>query len=255
VPTFWDRVAHLPGLSPVVDYQPEETPWARYITALHEAALARFAPLPPGGSVLDFGCGIGRISRWLAARVARVVAVDTSAEMIAAARLRDLPPNVELAVLPQGDGDGGGDVRFEGLDGAVAIWVLQHILDEDGLDHALGFLARALAPGAPLCTLDRLCREAVDHGESDYLCLRRRSDLVAAIERHGFEVEAVHPISIDEKVLGSDLLTRLAKRGRLPPRALAALDLAFAARRPDAFLADCLCVARRRPGRAARGAA
>ena len=46
--------------------------------------------IPAGASVLDLGCGTGRLARALLAHGARVTAVDNSAEMLAA-----LPPEVE----------------------------------------------------------------------------------------------------------------------------------------------------------------
>jgi SAM-dependent methyltransferase len=69
--------------------------------------------LPPGSSVLDAGCGTGRVARELARRGFDVVGVDSDASMLAVAReaapeLRwvdadlarlDLPHRVDVAVL------------------------------------------------------------------------------------------------------------------------------------------------------------
>jgi SAM-dependent methyltransferase len=232
--SFWDRVARLPGLSAVTDYQPTETPWARYVTALHLRALHKELRLARDARVLDFGCGVGRISDWLAPRVAEVIGVDSSAEMIATASRRCPHRNVRLHHL-QGDPRA---LPWRDLDAAVAVWVLQHILDAELFDATVGLLAAAVRPGGDVVTLDRLCRERIEQSGSDYLCLRDRAEYAAAFARHGLRLVAVYPVSINEQVLGSPTLTRLQRRrGWLRSLAVAA-DLAWARRQPDPFVAD-----------------
>src|SRR5262245_31636893 len=51
------------------------------------------------GRALDFGCGVGRLTRALAARFESCVGVDVSPKMVdAARRLNDGVPNVEFVV-------------------------------------------------------------------------------------------------------------------------------------------------------------
>jgi SAM-dependent methyltransferase len=55
------------------------------INAAPSPWVVRFAPLiPPGARVLDLACGQGRHSRFLAARLCDVVAVDRDAQALAA---------------------------------------------------------------------------------------------------------------------------------------------------------------------------
>jgi SAM-dependent methyltransferase len=230
---FWDEVARLPGLSPVIDYQAEETPWARYITALHLLALDGGLSARSTDRFLDYGCGVGRIASWLAPRVAEVIGVDTSAPMIEEARRRCRHDNVRYHAI-QGPASG---LPFRDLDGVTSIWVLQHILPQDAFLDVVGYLADALRPGASVHAIDRLCREPVDHGESDYLRLRSRAEYERAFIERGFSVARCHPICIDEQVLGRPALTRLVQRhGGL--RFLARADLAWARRQRDPFVAD-----------------
>jgi ArsR family transcriptional regulator len=98
----------------------------------------------------DLGCGTGQIAAELALHVARVIAVDASGEMLAAARkrLRD-HENVELRrgeveSLPIDD---------DALDVALAVLVLHHLPDPAA---ALQEAARVLKPGGRLLVVDML---------------------------------------------------------------------------------------------------
>src|SRR5665213_1127169 len=68
--------------------------------AIFAAALS--PRLPPGGSILDFGCGSGEIARHLAGQGWRVTGCDITPEMIAAARAGDEAHRVEWRLLDHG---------------------------------------------------------------------------------------------------------------------------------------------------------
>lgn len=243
---FWERAAALPGLSPVVDYAAAETPWARYLTALHRAALAPHLPRVTGGEaprLLDFGCGVGRLAGWLRGRGYRVVGVDPSPAMVDEARRRlGGAPGLGFWQLPADPRQAG----LSGFDGAVAVWVLQHILDEGGFERALEALFAALRPGGRLLALDRLCREAVDHGESHYMVYRGHRAQRQALQGAGFVLEQDRPVMVDEQVLGRAGLTARVKAGMPGAALLCRLDLRWAGGQGDApFLADRLLVCRR----------
>jgi cyclopropane fatty-acyl-phospholipid synthase-like methyltransferase len=66
--------------------------------------IARFAPLvPPGARVLDLACGQGRHSRFFAARLCDVVAIDRDAQALAAlagvARVTTMAVDLEVRDL------------------------------------------------------------------------------------------------------------------------------------------------------------
>lgn len=237
---FWNQVAGLPGLSPVIDYQAEETTWARYINALHLHALAQSMGARPGDDVLDFGCGVGRITSWLAPQVSQVIGVDTSPAMIEEAKQRNQHPNVRFQLVNDQDL---GSLPVDECDIAVAIWVMQHILDDDLFHRAIDGIVRALRPGAHLFTLDRVSREPLDHGESDYLRLRVIDQYERAFSDRDLTLVASHPVAINEQVLDRPGLTRwIKRRGRGWPlwlvRKMAALDMAWARRQRQPLVAD-----------------
>ncbi|HSL23898.1 MAG TPA: metalloregulator ArsR/SmtB family transcription factor [Vicinamibacterales bacterium] len=99
-------------------------------------------------TVGDLGCGTGEVAAAVAPHVARVIAVDGSAEMLNAARrrLRDLP-NVdlrrgELESLP---------IEDASLDVALAVLVLHHVPDPA---QAVREAARVVKPGGRALVVD-----------------------------------------------------------------------------------------------------
>jgi SAM-dependent methyltransferase len=153
-----------------------------------------FELVPPAGRrTLDLGCGEGRVSRDLAAKGHRVVGIDPSPKVIAAARA--LSPQLEFieadaADLPLEDG---------AVDLAVAFMSLQDIDDMPGAVREAG---RVLEQGGrfvvavvhPINSAHRLDR---DHPErppelvDDYFDRRHYTD---TLDRDGLTItfESVH---------------------------------------------------------------
>jgi SAM-dependent methyltransferase len=107
----------------------------------HRDAFLPLVPAP-GRRTLDLGCGEGRLSRDLKALGHRVVGIDASPTMLAAAREAD--PSIETrladaAALPFADG---------AFDCVVAFMSLQ---DVDDFEEAIRESSRVLEPGGRLC--------------------------------------------------------------------------------------------------------
>jgi ubiquinone/menaquinone biosynthesis C-methylase UbiE/DNA-binding transcriptional ArsR family regulator len=118
---------------------------------------ALMALMDPAWVVGDLGCGTGGVAGSMAPFVGRVVAVDESPDMLAAARVRlegvagvELRPG-RLESLPIEDGE---------LDVALLVLVLHYVPEPD---RALAEAARALRPGGRLLVLDMQA-----HGRSEY---------------------------------------------------------------------------------------
>lgn len=112
--------------------------------------------LDPQWEVGDLGCGTGHLTALMAPHVKRVVAVDGSSEMLAAARdrVRDAS-NVDLHLgdleqLPLADGS---------LDLATLSLVLHYVPDPA---RAIGEAVRVLRPGGRLVVLDMMPHERDD---------------------------------------------------------------------------------------------
>ena len=107
----------------------------------HRDAFLELVP-PPGRLTLDLGCGEGRLARDLKAAGYRLVGVDASPTLVAAAREADPDFDARVAdaaALPFADGE---------LDLVVAFMSLQ---DVDDLDGVVAECARVLEPGGRLC--------------------------------------------------------------------------------------------------------
>jgi len=147
----------------------------------------------PGRLTLDIGCGEGRLSRDLAARGHRVIGIDPSPEVIAAARV--LSPELEFVETDAADLP----LENESVDLAIAFMSLQDIDDMPG---AVSEAARVLTPDGhflaavvhPINSGHRLDRE---HPErplelvDNYFDRRHYAD---TLERDGLKItfESVH---------------------------------------------------------------
>ncbi|MDW8396211.1 MAG: class I SAM-dependent methyltransferase [Anaerolineae bacterium] len=151
----WDRRAQLDAFHFICS---ERKTWAiedfvrageRDVERYLMPHLPRCGLDPAERCVLDFGCGVGRLSAALAKRFKSVTAFDLSSEMLA--RGRALFPDLTNIQWVQGNGvdlhplaDASHDVVFSYL-------VLQHVPEAR---LALGYVAefcRVLAPGGVLC--------------------------------------------------------------------------------------------------------
>lgn len=167
--------------------------------------------LDPAWTVGDLGCGTGATAELLAPFVARVIAVDESAEMLDAARARlDALPGqgVETIELRQGaleelpiaDGE---------LDAAVLMLVLHHLADPAAV---LAEAARALAPGGRLLVVDMLAhdrvrfREEMGHQWLGFEPERIERWLAAA----GFAAPRLVPLAADPEARGPGLFAATA---------------------------------------------
>jgi SAM-dependent methyltransferase len=103
------------------------------------------AAVAPEDRVVEIGCGIGRMTRALAARAAHVRALDVSPEMLARARTENADPeNVEWIL---GDGESLPGVADASADAVISNVVFQHIPDPAVTLGYVREMGRVLAPG------------------------------------------------------------------------------------------------------------
>jgi ubiquinone/menaquinone biosynthesis C-methylase UbiE len=117
-------------------------------TAEAEAFMRRAAEvgLPEErGRALDFGCGLGRMTRALAARFDECVGVDISEEMVRGAQDANADvENVSFVVNRADDLSRFPDAHF---DLVYSMIVLQHVPDRQAIGAYIGEFCRILRPG------------------------------------------------------------------------------------------------------------
>jgi len=98
----------------------------------------------PTDTVLDVGCGVGRLLRALTPRVAATIGIDVSQEMVARARqnLAGLPVTLHV-----GDGTTLVPVPDASVHGVVSLVVFQHIPDPQITLGYIREIGRVLRPG------------------------------------------------------------------------------------------------------------
>jgi SAM-dependent methyltransferase len=147
---FWDERAREHALFFVdnrLDYRSPDLEqfWAGGEAALDGILSSVGETVRPEDVVVDIGCGVGRLTRVLAKRASRVVAVDVSSEMLA--RAAELNPGLDNVEWVHGDGRGLTGVPDASVDACVSHVVFQHIPDPAVTLAYVREMGRALRPG------------------------------------------------------------------------------------------------------------
>jgi SAM-dependent methyltransferase len=131
---FWDERAREQALFFVdntIDYRHPDVErfWAGGEDALRQILDELGLSIGPEETVVEIGCGVGRLTRAIAARAAAVTAVDVSRAMLE--RARTLNPDLENVCWVHGDGSTLGGVDSGTADGCFSHVVFQHLPEPD----------------------------------------------------------------------------------------------------------------------------
>lgn len=107
-------------------------------------AILDSIPMPKEPTVLEWGCGAGRLLRACPIPGARLIGVDMSRSMLAEARF-STPAGTTLLESP--DGVSCPEISPESIDFCYAFTVLQHVPTQEIVDGIYRTIARALKPG------------------------------------------------------------------------------------------------------------
>jgi SAM-dependent methyltransferase len=121
-----------------------------YIDLLQKMALEEVLDLKGDEVVLDFGCGSGRFSYWIAPRVKKVVGLEITPEMIDLAKKNRTSENVVFMLY-----DG---IHFPvfpyPFDIVLSVWVLQY-MEMERLKKTVSKLGRYLKPGGKVYFIEQ----------------------------------------------------------------------------------------------------
>lgn len=145
-----------------------------------------FADLTAASAVLDVGCGAGAWTALFAQRYRRVVGIELSANMIAAARARLAGlENVELI-----EGDALRVPMTGGFDGAFVGGLLMYLNRDDAV--RLLVRLRGLVPDGPIVLRESTIRRGEELKTEDYhVAYRSSEEYVAIAAEAGFQVRAI----------------------------------------------------------------
>jgi ubiquinone/menaquinone biosynthesis C-methylase UbiE/DNA-binding transcriptional ArsR family regulator len=172
----------------------------------HLRALAGL--LDPEDVVGDLGCGTGQVSQWLAPFSNHIIAVDSSREMLRAAKDR-LSGNRHVE-LRQGSLEKL-PIDAAELDVALLLLVLHHVPEPQ---RALTEAARALKPGGRLLILDMLPHEREDYRQTMghvWLGISEKQ-MKHWLREAQFQTLRWHPLPPDSKTKGPSLFVATARR-------------------------------------------
>lgn len=147
---FWDEAARENALFFVdnrVDYRDPDLErfWAGGEEAVESILTAARVAIGPDDVVVEIGCGVGRLTRVLAARCRRVMALDLSAEMLA--RARELNAHLDNVEWLQGDGTTLAGVSDGSADACISHVVFQHVPTAEVTLGYVREMGRVLRPG------------------------------------------------------------------------------------------------------------
>jgi ubiquinone/menaquinone biosynthesis C-methylase UbiE len=176
---FWDRRAREDAFHFVDSRLPyrhadQERFWAEGEKDLATLLDIAGVTVEPGSRVLEIGCGLGRLTRGLAARAGQVVALDVSAEMLAQARRHN--GELQNVTWLQGDGATLSGVDDESVDACISHVVFQHIPDPAVTLGYVAEMGRVLRPGgwaAFQVSNDPRVHRAAHHNSARHRLLRR----------------------------------------------------------------------------------
>lgn len=146
----WDELAMLGDpLRSVIDPSDLSGSKNRLIDSIHWSAIG--AHLPRTGSLLDLGCGTGRLARRASGLGLRYTGADTSAEMIAAAKransdLSSAFVHYSGIRVPFADG------QFDAL---VTVYVLQHLMGRPEAPSFVSEMRRVVSSGARIVMIEQ----------------------------------------------------------------------------------------------------
>ncbi len=190
---YWDDRARRfasqgAGLGAVCSYG---MPWFYNVPIhlLQYLALRRALRLPPGTTVLEIGCGVGRWTRRLAVRGAVVTGIDLSHAMVMEARRRTrgdrLRGNCRFLVA---------DVCAPAVAGrfdvVFGVTVLQHLLQPGQLDAAVQSIKEHLAPSGRAILLEAAPSRSIERCDTSVFVARDEGAYLEAFRRAGLRCVA-----------------------------------------------------------------
>jgi SAM-dependent methyltransferase len=141
--------------------------------------------------VLDLGCGIGRLTLWMARKAQHVTAMDISEEMIGVVRNAAASQRLHNTTVLVYDGTmlPYVDASFDVI---VCVGVLKYVIDEEDFCRVIGEMCRTVTRGGQIAVIDEFDYDGpVKLSEEDLgglSVLRCPTDYISLFQKHGMEL-------------------------------------------------------------------
>jgi SAM-dependent methyltransferase len=218
IKSFWNRAADDNPYWYVSSYGPYDTNrnldefWAIGHTIWTDIKRVTGYTPSPDDTVVEIGCGVGRLTRAIAPEVGRVIAFDISERMLTIARQANLP-NADFRSV---DGFALPDVPERSVELALGYCVFQHLPSLAALKSYIAEMHRVTRPGGmiaftlvprdwktwllPILRIRAYLRERLSSGGPKGIY---RKEWVG-IRPSSAAVSGISPIRLDRRTLGVD---------------------------------------------------
>lgn len=180
---FNERASNLNGNNSVLSSNQEfntvlQNRYRDYITRKHLLSLLK---IKKSDVLLDFGCGIGRLSKLVAKKSKFVIGVDSSEQMISKAKALNSVTNISYLTIEKNLSF----IQDESISKIYTCWVLQHVSDE-ALDNYLKEFYRILKVDGTVVILEQTSTKNNQFGR--VIVQRKNSDYVSLFKQAGFQI-------------------------------------------------------------------
>jgi 2-polyprenyl-3-methyl-5-hydroxy-6-metoxy-1,4-benzoquinol methylase len=182
VVSHFDKLAEDHGdVNGVLDASKKSPEVARkniYRDFILKYSLQKWVPISSNDHILDYGCGVGRLSIWLAPKVASVEGVDISGSMIQVAKKINSHQKISYTHIS-------GKLPFDDatFSKVITCWVLQHISDE-ALIETLKDIRAKMSAGSGMYIMEQISPD-IKHTK-DIHVQRTEADYIRLFEAAGF---------------------------------------------------------------------
>lgn len=192
----WQIRAQLDGLKAVLDPCDPSDLMNRYHDYFHKLALSKHIDFQKMKRAVDFGCGIGRITHWIARKIECVIGIDITLGMLDKAKNKIEHKNIYFINY---DGERI-PIRSGSIDLVISVYVLQHIVSIDDLNKIISEMKRILTDNGQVCIIEQVSKSPKAYGMPyDFVNQRLPKEYETLFRKYGLALKNWEIVFVEEK--------------------------------------------------------